>query len=417
MKRNNLLPDNYTDQQKIKNSIKALVCNFLDFDDRRLISDSKHIKILKTLRKRFVIHKGNGVVLLTQADYINTISAMFADVTKFKLINANIPDICLTQLTTLQNYLRTIHKRNEIDGTIYSEIKPQSSRPARAHGLPKTHKAFDSLPPFRPIIDTTGTAHEFVAEYLSKLLFPLTLNEFKLKDSFDAVNRIHNIPPHLFSDGYRFVSFDVTSRFTNIPLRKTVDVILKRIYTDKQIQTGLQKRTLKKLIIDSCTKTPFFFNGQLYQQIDGVSMGSPLGPTLADIIMTAFEDAIIKPLIDSGVLKFYSRFVDDTLVLAKPSDFPFILNKLNSFHPQLQFTIDSFTDDQDIHFLDIKITPNGTSVYRKSTHTGQYVHSSSFTPWYRKTAWLRALIHRAYKLCSNSEILSIKLSEIYKFAS
>ena len=89
-------------------------------------------------------------------------------------------------------------------------------------------------------------------------------------------------------------------------------------------------------------------------------MGSPLGSTLADIIMT-LEDARIKPLIDSGVLKFYFRFVDDTL--AKPSHFPFILNKLNSFHPQLQFTIDSFTDDQDIHFLDIKITPNGTSVY------------------------------------------------------
>ena len=83
----------------------------------------------------------------------------------------------------------------------------------------------------------------------------------------------------------------------------------------------------------------------------------------------------------------------------------------------MQFSIDSFTDDQDIHFLDIKITPNGTSVYRKSSHTGQYVHLSSFTPWYRKTAWLRALIHRAYKFCSNSEILSIGLSEIYKFAS
>ena len=112
-----------------------------------------------------------------------------------------------------------------------------------------------------------------------------------------------------------------------------------------------------------------------------------------------------------------SPLVDDTLVLAKPSDFPFVLNKLNCFHIQLQFTIDSFTDDQDIHFLDIKITPNGTSVHRKSTHTGQYVHLSSFTPWYRKTAWLRALIHRAYKLYSNSEILSIELSEIYKFAS
>ena len=46
---------------------------------------------------------------------------------------------------------------------------------------------------------------------------------------------------------------------------------------------------------------------------------------------------------------------------------------------------------------------------------GQYVHLSSFTPWYRKTAWLRTLIHRAYKLWSNSETLSIELSEISKF--
>ena len=81
-----------------------------------------------------------------------------------------------------------------------------------------------------------------------------------------------------------------------------------------KFKLGLQKRTLEKLIIDSCTKkTPFSFNSQLYQQIDRVSMESLLGPTLADIIMTAFEDAIIKPLIDSGVLKFYSRFVDDTM--------------------------------------------------------------------------------------------------------
>ena len=54
-------------------------------------------------------------------------------------------------------------------------------------------------------------------------------------------------------------------------------------------------------------------NGKLYKQIDGVSMGSPLGPTLANIIMTEFEDIIIKPLINSGTIKFYKRYVDDTL--------------------------------------------------------------------------------------------------------
>ena len=69
-------------------------------------------------------------------------------------------------------------------------------------------------------------------------------------------------------------------------------------------------RTLKKLILDCCTKTPFSINGQLFKQTDGVAMGSPLGPTLANIIMTVFEDEIVRKLIDSNVIKFYARYVD-----------------------------------------------------------------------------------------------------------
>ncbi len=378
-----MIPDSFIKQQKIKNSIKALACNFLDFDDRRLTEDSKHIKIL---------FRPNQVS---------------------KLDN----DPSLTQLSSLQEYLRTIHKRNEIDDVTYRNIRPQSTRPARAHGLPKTHKPFDYLPSFRPIIDTTGTAYQPLAKYLSSLLNPLTHNEFKLKDSFDAVSRILNIPTHLFSQGYRLVSFDVSSLFTNIPLRKTVNIILDRIYKDKRITTSLNKRTLKKLLLDSCTKTPFSLNDQLYRQIDGVSMGSPLGPTLADILMTAFEDEIVRPLLSSNVIKFYSRYVDDTLVLIKPCDIPNVLKKFNSFHPLIKFTHEEFTDNNDVHFLDIKITSTGTTIYRKSTHTGQYIHLSSFTPWCRKTAWLRALVHRAHKICSNIDLLKKELQRIAEFAS
>ena len=48
------------------------------------------------------------------------------------------------------------------------------------------------------------------------------------------------------------------------------------------------------------------------------SVGSPLGPTVANIIMTEFEEMIIKVLISSGVIKFYKRNVDDTFTLTKP---------------------------------------------------------------------------------------------------
>jgi hypothetical protein len=38
------------------------------------------------------------------------------------------------------------------------------------------------------------------------------------------------------------------------------------------------------------TKTLFSWNGQLYKQTDGVPMSSPHDPTLANIIMTEFEE-------------------------------------------------------------------------------------------------------------------------------
>ena len=60
-------------------------------------------------------------------------------------------------------------------------------------------------------------------------------------------------------------------------------------------------------------------------------MGSLLRPTLADILMIAFEEKIVKLLISSNVIKFYSRCVDDKLVLIKPPDIKTILNKFNSF--------------------------------------------------------------------------------------
>ena len=69
--------------------------------------------------------------------------------------------------------------------------------------------------------------------------------------------------------------------------------------------------------------------------------------------------------------------LNDTLVLAKPSDIEHILNTFNTFDSQIQFTVDKFPDN-DIHFLEIQILQNGTTVYRKPTYTGQYQHYSNY---------------------------------------
>ena len=94
--------------------------------------------------------------------------------------------------------------------------------------------------------------------------------------------------PEVFVDGYIFASFDVESLFTNVAPQRTINIILDCVYNNNFIATQLKKRTLKNLIKDTCSKTVFSENDKLYQQIDGVIMGSSLGPLLANIIMTEF---------------------------------------------------------------------------------------------------------------------------------
>ena len=70
-----------------------------------------------------------------------------------------------------------------------------------------------------------------------------------------------------------------------------------------------------------------------------------------------------------------------------------------------------------MHFLDLQINTSDITIYRKPTHTGQYTHFSSFTPWSHKTAWIRALVNRAYQICSNQYLLQSELKNIQTFMS
>ena len=94
--------------------------------------------------------------------------------------------------------------------------------------------------------------------------------------------------------------------------------------------------------------------------------------------MTAFED-IVQKLIESNIITFYAGYADDTLILVKPSDASYILKTFNSFHPQIQFTFEEFPENI-IHFLDLQMNSSDITIFRKSTHTGQNTHISSFIP-------------------------------------
>ena len=389
--------------------------NLINVNEQQVFKDKKKIKVIRDLKEKVVLlspDKGNGVVVMDILDYKQSMQQLFADRTKFRTLTE---DPTNTRFTTLQKYICKLKKRKEITEADYNVMYPKNAKIGRAHGSAKVHKEFERIPPLRPIVDTIGSTHYGVGKFITKLLNPLIQNEYHLKDSFDAAERIKNIPDHLYEEGYQLVSFDVKSLFTNVPLGKTIQVILDRVYKEKLITTTLKKRTLKKLILDTCSKTAFLSGGTIYEQIDGVSMGASLGPVLANIIMTELEKTVVDKLIRSGRIKFYARYVDDTLLLVKPEDVDGILREFNSYHKNLEFTVDKFEDCVP-HFLDLEIHPDGLSIFRKETHTAQFVHHKSFTKWNHKVAWIRSLTNRAKRLCSPSK-LSKELAIIRKFAS
>ena len=411
----NLCKEGMYYQRRAKNYLRAMAFNLINVEEQQIFKDKRKIKIIRDLKEKVVLltpDKGNGVVVMNIDDYKDSMHGLFSDRSKFRTLSH---DPTNSRFTSLKKYLRTLKNRNEISDEAYKTMYPKNAKIGRAHGSAKVHKNFTRIPPLRPIVDTIGSTHYGVGKYISNLLNPLCLNQYHLKDSFEAADKIKAIPSQYFNDGYQFVSFDVKSLFTNVPLDKTIKVIMDRIYKEKKISTSLKQRSLKKLIKDTCSKTAFMLDGIIYEQTDGVSMGASLGPVLANIIMTEMERCVVDELINNGKVKFYCRYVDDTLLLVKPEDIDEILHKFNSFHRNLEFTVDRF-DDCIPHFLDLEMHPDGISIYRKETHTAQFVHYDSFIKWNNKVAWIRSLTSRAIRLCSANK-LKDELTNIKRFAS
>ena len=242
---NNGLCENLMKKERGKTALHAFTYSHVDIFDMQFLHKNK-TKVLKQFRQGCVIlkpDKGNGIVIINKTEYNLAIKKLFADSSKFKVIQK---DPTLTQLKIVQNYVNTMFNRNEVSEEEKKQLRRMAAQLGRAHGLPKTHKAYANLPSFRPIIDTTSTPYYNIGKFLSSLLQPLTHNDYNLKDSFDAVKRIRSIPPELFDNGYQFVSFDVQSLFTNVPVKKTINIILDRVYNRKLINTNSKKRTMKQ---------------------------------------------------------------------------------------------------------------------------------------------------------------------------
>ena len=206
-------------------------------------------------------------------------------------------------------------------------------------------------------------------------------------------------------------SLDVDSLFTNIPLDETIEICINELFKDKDKIDGLSKQQMKKLLTHATKMSFFIFDNKFYLQKDGVSMGSPLGPTLANAFLCFYERKWLEEAPMECRPTYYKRYVDDIFVLFDSVEQVEKFQKyLNSKHQNITFTFE-IEKNNSLPFLDVdvireySINTFKTSLYRKPTFSGVYTNFKSFISIRYKYSLISSLLFRIFHICSNFEII------------
>ena len=229
------------------------------------------------------------------------------------------------------------------------------------------------------------------------------------------------------SQEYEVVTYDCVSLYTSINIDLVLEYILDQIYSDpikffppdKKTVTIKKIATVKTLQPPSRNTLKSFFKNILtdynnfhaltgfYKQINGCSMGSKLSPSFANIFCSLFENKIIEPEITSGRILHYSRYVDDIFCVLRKGEKNNLLEKLNLFDTDLEFTMNIMIESK-ITFLDTSVILNGDTMhleqFRKSTASDVLVnYHTSVSP---KSYKISTLVGELYR-CNNTTSTSV----------
>lgn len=201
------------------------------------------------------------------------------------------------------------------------------------------------------------------------------------------------------------VSFDVTSLYTKLSIKDSIKDVEERLKANRNWQKGqFEKLEAADNRITERMSTKYIFPIQkraLYTEWR-LSNGFTDSGTVADIYSLKFENDFVSKI--PGII-FWKRYVDDVFAIIEGDDTrgEEIRKKLNSRHPEIQFTNETEKNKQ-LAFLDILIIKyqDGnieTKVHRKGTHTNRYLNFNSFHHRSHKISVMDSLAHRAFKIC------------------
>ena len=261
--------------------------------------------------------------------------------------------------------------------------------------------------PLSPIVSSCRSVTYEVAKELAKILKPLVgKSPHHINSTQDFVEQVRHIT---LVPGECLSSYDMSALFTSVPIDPALKIIKDLLVKDPtpkhRTVIGIDDIIL---LLEFCLKNIYFsFQGQFFEQVEGAAMGSPVSPIVANLYMKFLEQ---KALSTEPHPRFWHRYVDETFVIHKEANKQGFLQQINSVDHATKFTVEDNKEDGSIPFLDMIVKPeeNGglsITVYRRPTHTDQYLQWDSHHNLSAMFSVIHTLSHRAQTVCSNPELL------------
>jgi len=199
------------------------------------------------------------------------------------------------------------------------------------------------------------------------------------------------------------ITFDIKDLYVNIPIQKTLRTAKTLPLESNNEHTTKQMITLLEVTLQ---QNYFSFCNNIYQPEKGVSTGSPISNTVAEIFLQGLENTRLEQILDAQNITFCARCVDDILLIynTKHTAPEIMHSHINTVHHNLQFT-PTFEHNNNKSFLDLLTIRHPTQIeiyiFRKPTTTDTTINYTSNHPTEHKMAAYRYLIYRILSLPLN----------------
>ncbi|XP_069476323.1 uncharacterized protein [Ambystoma mexicanum] len=324
--------------------------------------------------------KGGATVIMDTTAYHHMVMELLQDHVSYRQLGTD-PTEAIRQL--IVPILEEAHAEELISTKEYEFLNPKYPKKPAFYALPKVHKGRNP-PPGRPIVSGIGSILEPLSQFVDYFLKPeVTKMRSYLKDTTAVLELIKDRP---FDPTLNIlVTLDIESLYTKIPQMATLRVIDK-ILRERDPPMTTPVSLVMQLAEIALTKNFFIYENSFYEQISGTAMGATFAPSLANLYVANFEEAIIynptNPWLPN--LDLWARYIDDVLLIFKGTELELatFMIWLNGQNPFLKLSETHSTES--VHFLDLTLEiRNATifsTVFNKPTDRNSLLTYGSFHP-------------------------------------